>query len=125
MSELTTRHFETGSTLFETTQLLDTVFYITQGEVALTLTLAEKTVCLTLGENQFIGDDGVVASLKGGAQPAHYCASAVALSPVTVVALSVEEMTAELNECSPIIKAWLMSFTQRILAVIEQLAHKD
>ena len=124
MSDLTPRHFEAGSTLFETTQLLDTVFYITEGEVALTLTLGEKTVCLTLGENQFIGDAGVVASLKGGAEPAQYRASAVALSAVTVVPLSVEEITTELNQCSPIIKAWLMSFTQRILSVIEQLAHK-
>lgn len=113
--------FEKGAVLFDTTTPLDKAFFILEGSVTLTMTMGEKTLSLVIGPNHFVGDAAVVITHKISSESARYYAKAIANEPVTATLIPVKQIQEELEQCPPLLKAWIASFTGRVLKLIEQL----
>ena len=122
MSDANEITFQAGDVVFDSTKSSTDVYFIMDGSVEIELSLGEKNLKLKTGPNQFIGDAAVVVSEKADREAMSYRGRAVALEPVRAVAIPVTDIRQELETCSPLIKAWIASFTSRVLVVIEQLA---
>ena len=116
--------FKVGDVLFDTTKPTTNAYFIMSGEVELELTLGEKNIKLKTGPNQFIGDAAVVVAEKADRDNISYRGRAVALEPVRAVAIPIADIRHELSTCSPLLRAWVTSFTSRVLVVIEALGKK-
>lgn len=116
--------FADGDVLFDTDVLLTEAFFILEGEISLTLTLGEKTIQVQIGTNHFVGDAAVAVDRLPGAEPLEYHGRAIAVGNVKAVSIPVEDIKAELEACPPLLRAWIASFTGRILQVIEKLSHE-
>lgn len=111
-----------GDLLFQTDKPLDTAFFILEGQVLLKLTIGQKELSVLIEENHFIGDAAVVVTdLSGDAQPSYH-AEAIAKTNVKAVPIPVSDIKAELESCSPMLKAWFASFTKRVLSIISDLS---
>ena len=122
MSDANEITFQAGDVVFDSTKSSTDVYFIMDGSVEIELSLGEKNLKLKTGPNQFIGDAAVVVSEKADREAMSYRGRAVALEPVRAVAIPVTDIRQELETCPPLIKAWVASFTSRVLVVIEQLA---
>ena len=122
MSDANEITFQAGDVVFDSTKSSTDVYFIMDGSVEIELSLGEKNLKLKTGPNQFIGDAAVVVSEKADRDAMSYRGRAVALEPVRAVAIPVADIRQELETCPPLIKAWVASFTSRVLVVIEQLA---
>lgn len=116
--------FKVGDVLFDTTKPTTDAYFIMSGEVELELTLGEKNIKLKAGPNQFIGDAAVVVAEKADRDNISYRGRAVASEPVIAVAIPIADIRHELSTCSPLLRAWVTSFTSRVLVVIEALSKK-
>ena len=114
--------FQVGDVVFDTTKPSTDTYFIMDGSVELELTLGDKNLKLKIGPNQFIGDAAVVVSQKADRDDMSYRGRAVALEPVRAVAIPIADIRHELSTCSPLLKAWVTSFTSRVLVVIEELS---
>lgn len=115
-------YFEKGAVLFDTTSPLENAFFILEGSVTLSMTMGEKTLSLAIGANHFVGDAAVVVTHKPqGSGSLRYCARAVANEPVKAALIPMKQIQAELAQCPPLLRAWVASFTGRVLKLIEQL----
>jgi CRP-like cAMP-binding protein len=121
MTNTTEITFKVGDVLFDTTNPSTDAYFIMDGSVELELTLGEKNIKLKTGPNQFIGDAAVVVSEKEDRDKISYRGRAVALEPVRAVAIPIADIRHELSTCSPLLRAWITSFTSRVLVVIEKL----
>ena len=121
-NELNEHTFAAGDVLYDTTAPLDQAFFVLSGEVVLTAQLNAREVSLTLGANHFVGDAAVAIADKGQADTPRYHAKAVALNEVTAVVVSIGQLQDELAAASPLVRAWVASFTHRMLAVTQQLS---
>jgi CRP-like cAMP-binding protein len=113
--------FKAGEELFDTEQPLTTAYFILEGAVDLHLTIGSRSMELRIGENHFVGDAGVAVGRKADAETVTYRARAIAAAPVRAVPIPVEDIRAELEACPPLLKAWIASFTSRVLLLIEEL----
>jgi CRP-like cAMP-binding protein len=111
-----------GEILFDTDVPLSEAFFILEGEVSLELTLGEKTVTIEIGTNHFVGDAAVAVDPLPDAEPLVYHGRAIAVGNVKAVSISVDDIKAELDACPPLLRAWIASFTSRILQVIDKLS---
>lgn len=115
-------HFEKGAVLFDTTSPLENAFFILEGSVTLNMTMGEKTLSLVIGANHFVGDAAVVITHKPqGSDTLRYYAQAIANEPVAATLIPMKQIQAELEQCPPLLRAWVASFTGRVLKLIEQL----
>jgi CRP-like cAMP-binding protein len=115
-------YFEKGAVLFNTTSPLDNAFFILEGSVTLSMTMGEKTLSLIVGPNHFVGDAAVVITHKTqSGETLHYYAQAIANEPVKATLIPVKQIQAELAQSPPLLRAWVASFTGRVLKLIEQL----
>jgi CRP-like cAMP-binding protein len=121
MTNTTEITFKVGDVLFDTTNPSTDAYFIMDGSVELELTLGEKNIKLKTGPNQFIGDAAVVVSEKEDRDKISYRGRAIALEPVRAVAIPIADIRHELSTCSPLLRAWITSFTSRVLVVIEKL----
>ena len=115
--------FKAGDVLFDTEKPLSTAYFILEGTVDLSVKLGKKTVNMQFGRNHFIGDAAVAVGPKADGEALSYHGRAVALEAVTVVAIPVADIKQELNNCSPLLKAWFASFINRVLTIVETLSH--
>jgi len=113
---------EAGEVLFDTDQPLQHAYFILEGKIDLQLTLGEKTLSLTIGPNQFVGDAAVAVARKSDIEQVKYHGRAVALEQVKAAVIPIEDIKQQLNACPPLLKAWFASFTHRVLLVIDQLS---
>jgi CRP-like cAMP-binding protein len=115
-------YFEKGAELFNTTAPLDHAFFILDGSVTLSMTMGEKTLSLIVGANHFVGDAAVVITHKiPSGETLHYYAKAVANEPVKATLIPIKQIQQELEQAPPLLRAWVASFTGRVLKLIEQL----
>lgn len=115
-------YFDKGAVLFDTTSPLDNAFFILEGSVTLNMTMGEKTLSLIIGPNHFVGDAAVVITHKTqGNEPLHYYAQAIANEPVKAALIPIKQIREELEQSPPLLRAWVASFTGRVLTLIEQL----
>ena len=115
--------FKSGDTLFDTTEPLETAYFILEGAVDLELVLNGKTIHLEIGANHFVGDAAVAVGPKTRGGAISYRGRAVARGDVTAVPIPITEIQQELEACSPLMKAWFASFVSRVLIVTEKLSH--
>jgi CRP-like cAMP-binding protein len=114
--------FAKDAVLFDTTSPLENAFFILEGSVTLKMTMGEKTLSLVIGPNHFVGDAAVVITHKApGSNALHYYAQAIANEPVKATLIPVKQIQAELAQSPPLLRAWVASFTGRVLKLIEQL----
>ena len=114
--------FAKDAVLFDTTSPLENAFFILEGSVTLKMTMGEKTLSLVIGPNHFVGDAAVVITHKApGSNSLHYYAQAIANEPVKATLIPVKQIQAELAQSPPLLRAWVASFTGRVLKLIEQL----
>lgn len=113
--------FQAGDVMFDTTKPSSNVYFIMHGSVEVELTLVNKKLKIKTGPNQFIGDAAVVVNEKTNSDAMSYRGRAIALETVRAVAIPIADIKHELNACSPLLKAWVTSFTNRVLTVIEEL----
>ncbi len=118
-------YFDTGAVLFDTTTPLEHAFFILEGSVTLNMTMGEKTLSLVIGANHFVGDAAVVVTHKADADVLRYCAQAIANEPVKATLIPMKQIQAELEHAPPLLKAWIASFTGRVLKLIEQLTASE
>ncbi|HSC66182.1 MAG TPA: cyclic nucleotide-binding domain-containing protein [Cellvibrio sp.] len=119
-------YFEKGAILFNTTTPLDKAFFILKGSVTLSMTMGEKTLSLDVGANHFVGDAAVAITHKiAGSETLGYFAQAVANEPVTATLIPIKQIQQELEQAPPLLRAWVASFTGRILKLIEQLTASE
>jgi CRP-like cAMP-binding protein len=115
-------YFAKDAVLFDTTTPLENAFFILEGSVTLKMTMGEKTLSLVIGPNHFVGDAAVVITHKApGSNSLHYYARAIANEPVKATLIPVKQIQAELAQSPPLLRAWVASFTGRVLKLIEQL----
>ncbi len=114
--------FATGDVLFDTETPLSTAYFILEGAVDLTLTLGHKTVEVSIGANQFVGDAAVAVGQKPHAESIAYHGRAIAREPVRAVAIPIEDIRNELEACPPLLRAWIASFVNRVLIIVEKLS---
>jgi len=114
--------FEAGEVLFDTDQPLPDAYFILEGRVEVALTLGGKSVNVQVEANHFVGDAAVAVGQRADGKPLTYRGRAVALEPVKAVVVPVEEIRRELEACPPLLRAWIASFTSRVLSVIEELS---
>ena len=114
--------FEAGDVLFDTDKPLYKAYFLLEGKVDLTLSLGEKTVSIPVAANHFIGDAAVAVEQRTDTSALSYHGRAVALEPVRAVAIPIEEIRQELEACPPLLRAWIASFTSRILLLVEELS---
>lgn len=115
-------YFAKGAVLFDTTIPLEQAFFILEGSVTLKMTMGEKTISLVIGANHFVGDAAVVITHKApGADTLQYFSQAIANEPVKATLIPMKEIQAELEQAPPLLRAWIASFTGRVLKLIEQL----
>lgn len=115
-------NFAKGAVLFDTTTPLEKAFFILEGSVTLTMTMGEKTLSLVIGANHFVGDAAVVVTHKApGPDTLHYFAQAIANEPVRATLIPMKQLQAELEQAPLLLRAWVASFTGRVLKLIEQL----
>ena len=119
-------YFDKGAVLFDTTTPLEQAFFILEGSVTLNMTMGEKTLSLVVGANHFVGDAAVVITHKApGAGVLRYYAQAIANEPVKATLIPMKQIQEELEQAPPLLKAWIASFTGRVLKLIEQLTASD
>jgi CRP-like cAMP-binding protein len=115
-------YFAKGAVLFDTTSPLDNAFFILEGSVTLSMTMGERTLSLNIGPNHFVGDAAVVITHKAPASDTlHYYAKAIANEPVKATLIPMKQIQQELAQSPPLLRAWVASFTGRVLKLIEQL----
>jgi hypothetical protein len=115
---------QVGDVLFDTDKPLDTAYFILEGGVELQLVLGDKNISVNIGANNFVGDAAVVVSQKGNGESPSYQGKAIVIEPLRAVPIPIADIQREIESCSPLLKAWLASFTSRVLTVIESLSHK-
>lgn len=113
--------FESGEVIFDTEKPLTHTWFILEGNVSLTMLLGSKSIKLTIGENNFIGDAAVVVQQKNDIEKIKYRARAVADNHVNAVSIPIDHIKQELEDCSPLLKAWLASFVSRVMGIIESI----
>jgi CRP-like cAMP-binding protein len=114
--------FQAGDVVFDSTQPSNYAYFIMDGSVEIELSLGVKNLKLITGPNQFIGDAAVVVNEKADRDAMSYRGRAVALETVRAIAIPIADLRHELESCPPLIKAWIASFTSRVLVVIEELS---
>lgn len=115
-------YFEKGAVLFDTTAPMDKAFFILEGSVTLKMTMGKKTSSLVVGANHFVGDAAVVITHKiPNSENLGYYAQAVANEPVKATLIPIKQIQQELEQAPPLLRAWVASFTGRVLKLIEQL----
>ena len=114
---------EPGEVLFDTESPLATAFFILEGSVDLELALGEKSTTLNIGVNHFVGDVAVAVSQNEQGTRPTYRGKAVVREQLRAVPIPIDDIKKELENCSPLLKAWFASFTSRVLMVIESLSH--
>jgi len=114
---------EPGEVLFDTEIPLATAFFILEGSVDLELALGEKSTTLNIGVNHFVGDVAVAVSQNEQGTSPTYRGKAVVREQLRAVPIPIDDIKKELENCSPLLKAWFASFTSRVLMVIESLSH--
>ena len=115
-------YFDKGAVLFNTTTPLENAFFILEGSVTLSMTMGEKTLSLVIGGNHFVGDAAVVITHKAaGSDTYRYYAQAIANEPVKATLIPMKQIQDELAQAPPLLRAWVASFTGRVLKLIEQL----
>ena len=122
MSDANEITFQVGDVVFDSTKPSTDAYFIMEGSVEIELSLGQKNLKLKTGPNQFIGDAAVVVSEKADRDAVSYRGRAVALETVRAVAIPIADIRHELETCPPLIKAWIASFTSRVLVVIEELS---
>ena len=115
---------DSGEVLFDTQSPLTEAYFILEGSVDLELVLGERKISLNIGKNNFIGDAAVAVSQKEGDSELIYKGRAVIRESARLVPIPIEDIQKELENCSPLLKAWFASFTNRVLIVIESLSHR-
>lgn len=119
-------YFDKGAVLFDTTSPLENAFFILEGSVTLNMTMGKKTLSLNIGPNHFVGDVAVVITHKAqGSNTLHYYAQAIANEPVKATLIPIKQIQAELEQAPPLLRAWVASFTGRVLKLIEQLTANE
>lgn len=114
--------FAKGAVLFDTTTPLENAFFILEGSVTLKMTMGEKTLSVVIGPNHFVGDAAVVITHKTqGGDAYHFYAQAIANEPVKATLIPMKQIQDELAQAPPLLRAWVASFTGRVLKLIEQL----
>lgn len=115
---------QVGDVLFDTDKPLETAYFILEGSIELQLVLGDKEISLPIAANNFIGDAAVAVSQKGSGKSPSYQGKAIATETLRVVPIPIQDIQQEIENCSPLLKAWFASFTTRVLSVIESLSHK-
>jgi len=114
--------FQKGDVIFDSESPSKDAYFIMQGSVELELQLGVKSIKIKIGENQFIGDASVVVNQKANKEKLSYRGRAIALEPVHVIPIPVNDIQQELENCPPLLKAWISSFISRVLVVINELS---
>lgn len=117
-------NFDKGAVLFDTTTPLEQAFFILEGSVTLTMTMGDKTLSLVIGANHFVGDAAVVITHKTP-DALHYYAQAIANEHVKATLIPIKQIQQELEQAPPLLRAWIASFTGRVLKLIEQLTASE
>jgi len=115
--------FKAGDVVFDSESSSDIAYFIMQGSISLTLQLGIKEITIHVGENQFVGDAAAVVTQKNNIDKLHYHGRAIALEDVRAVAIPIKDIKQELENCPPLLKAWISSFISRVLVVVDELAN--
>ncbi|MEP1932279.1 MAG: cyclic nucleotide-binding domain-containing protein [Roseibium sp.] len=109
--------FKTGDIIYSAGDQSDHTFIITSGHVTITFELNGKTIEIDAGPGDFIGDSAAIFAEPdtGGSS---YKATATADTDVTAVKLPITALKQELEQASPILKNWIVSFADRALKVV-------
>lgn len=113
-----------GEVLFETQEPLDLAYFLLEGSVDLQIRIGDQNLCLTIGENHFVGDASVAVSSKDTRNKVAYQGKAVVREKIRAVPIPINDIRSELENCSPLLKAWFASFISRVLTVVDSLSSR-
>ena len=111
------RLLKKGDVLYRAGEKSDVVYLIVNGRIRIALNLRGKVLEIDAGPGDFIGDSALIFGVAEADQS--YRGTATAVTDVTVSPIPLEVMKAEVEDASPLLRAWIASFVDRAFRVID------
>lgn len=115
------KSFDAGEVIYEAGQSGDVAYIIRSGTVEISMNLGGKEVRVEAEAGDIIGDGAAIFTGSDGG-PVGYRATATAIETVTAAELPLGLLRAQLATAPPLLRGWIISFVNRALKVIGQVA---
>ncbi len=112
-----------GTIIFRLGEPSQTVFYIESGKVSVSLEYKERRFSIECGPGDMLGDAAFLFKIADPSETPKYGGTATAIDKVSLVALPREDLDLALENTPLLIRAWIASFANRTLKVIDALSN--